>query len=428
VKWVKLNFLRVTVFLFPSDNLMHGLSFIFQLQSGDGQPEGPHYLRTIWCMALFAWFTILSCSQDSRTPMPEIEYTGMEPSVITKLQTLKGAVEVSPDSAQLWGRLASNLYIHDLKRESIACFEKALALDPAEFRWLYYGAIARTEMDYDDATDWYERSRKLRPDYVPMLARLAQTYFHKGNLQKATKLFNQVIAEDAHFTQAYIGLAQIAVQQGRLDDAKHCLVKAIALNPQQREAHALLSDVHRRLGKLDSSEIELAVARSLPAKTGIPDPIFSELVSEGVSSFWYRFRGSNHLANRRYDQAVQEFRKALQARPDAEAYNNLGFALQHQNKYDEAAEFHRKAIALDSTYAEAYNNLGVVLYKQGAQSDAIDMVRTGLQYDPELRDAYLNLGTFLKSAGRRQEAIDAFRQGRKRDPHNMVFLQDTSNA
>jgi Flp pilus assembly protein TadD len=115
---------------------------------------------------------------------------------------------------------------------------------------------------------------------------------------------------------------------------------------------------------------------------------------------------------------VQELQLALTARPDAEAHNNLGMALQYQKNYTAAAGHYRQALALNPGYVEALNNLSVALFETGQIEEATAQVQKAVQLDSTLPDAYLNLGTFYKRTGRTGEAKDAFRQGISHAPND----------
>ena len=352
---------------------------------------------------------------------PDLNFAGMEKPVIEKINKLQDELKKDPNSSKLWGKLAVNLYIHELIRESIPLFEHAASLDPDEFRWPYYCAIARTKLDDKTALEWFERSQNLKPKYAPLYIRLGQAHFVNGDLKQARLAYNSAIDADPDLIKSYLGLSQISVQENALEYAKEYLTKAIKIKPNNKEAHALLANLYRRLQDVDSAERELLISKKLPGKTDLSDPIHAEMISEGVSSFWCRTRGVNYLSRGLYEKALDEFRNALQAKTDVVDANNMGIALQYLRRYKEAENFHRAAIALDSTYFKAYNNLGIVLYMRGELEEAITSVQKAIRINPEFPDGYLNLGKFLRDSGRRKEAIQAFRQGREYDPENMQF-------
>lgn len=68
--------------------------------------------------------------------------------------------------------------------------------------------------------------------------------------------------------------------------------------------------------------------------------------------------GSLLASQRRFEDAVAEFRKAIDVRPDhSETHNNLGVVLKALGRVDEAIAAFRKAVAIDPTNAAAKQNL-----------------------------------------------------------------------
>jgi tetratricopeptide (TPR) repeat protein len=111
------------------------------------------------------------------------------------------------------------------------------------------------------------------------------------------------------------------------------------------------------------------------------------------------------------DQAISQYRQALQFKPDyVEAHNNLGIALQLQGKIDEAIEHFRQAIQIDPGYVEAYYNMGITFRAQGNLDQAINCYRQALKLKPNHFEAHNNLGNALQSWGKLDEAIKHFRQ------------------
>ena len=63
-------------------------------------------------------------------------------------------------------------------------------------------------------------------------------------------------------------------------------------------------------------------------------------------------------ARKQYDQAIRHYRKALEAKPDYPvALNNLGHALERQQKKEEAAKAYARTLALDAGNAIARRRL-----------------------------------------------------------------------
>lgn len=76
--------------------------------------------------------------------------------------------------------------------------------------------------------------------------------------------------------------------------------------------------------------------------------------------------GSAESQNANGGEAVRLLEQCLRIDPlDADAYNNLGLALETQERCDEALQSYDRAIALQAGRPEAYINKGLALQKRG---------------------------------------------------------------
>ncbi|HEY8354497.1 MAG TPA: tetratricopeptide repeat protein [Methylophilaceae bacterium] len=118
-----------------------------------------------------------------------------------------------------------------------------------------------------------------------------------------------------------------------------------------------------------------------------------------------------------FAQAETAARHLLQQYPGTFfLYNALGVALENQQKFSEAEQVYRQAIAIDSRVAEIHFNLGVVLGQLGRNEEAIASYRKAVMLRPNLAPAYFNLGFALQQAGRLDEAVAAYRRATQIEP------------
>lgn len=355
--------------------------------------------------------------------MPEFSLEHAEAPVAAKLQTLRQAVVENPHSSEAWGKLAMNLDVHDLQAPAIHCYQQAASLDKSAFRWPYYCAIAMQASGSPNALAWFDRSLALRPDYVPLLILYGRALHDAGEPERAVQMFRQALALDSTAAHARLGLAQLALARGEPENSREHAVQALAGNPRFREAYGLLAELYRRDGDHERAEQHLRLARRLPAVTPLDDSLYVLLAQEGVSSRWYQSRGRAYLERGMPAQAAEQFRLALEIKPDAEAHNNLGVALQAQGHYEAAVAQHRQAIALNPKVAEAHNNLATALLELGRTEEALTPARAALALQPDLAAAHLNLGTGHWRAGHLDSAIAAFRTGLQRAPEEPRLAQ-----
>jgi len=91
----------------------------------------------------------------------------------------------------------------------------------------------------------------------------------------------------------------------------------------------------------------------------------------------------------------------------AVAWATLGTIRLQQNKYDEGAEFLRKALNLDSHLVGARISLGQVYALQGKKDQAREMFRQALRFDPANHNARLDLAQLESQAGNYQASLEA---------------------
>ncbi|MEH2057462.1 MAG: tetratricopeptide repeat protein [Nostoc sp.] len=126
-----------------------------------------------------------------------------------------------------------------------------------------------------------------------------------------------------------------------------------------------------------------------------------------------------------------------------ETYNNLGYTLEQEGKFDEAVTCYQKALELQPNCLEADVNLGNALNAQGKLSKdqqthyadlnqklglyrtragdfkrAINYYRQAIALSPDLPEVYYNLGKILQEQGQWSEAIASYHQALKLNPQN----------
>src|SRR5262249_11851199 len=107
----------------------------------------------------------------------------------------------------------------------------------------------------------------------------------------------------------------------------------------------------------------------------------------------YSDLGNALYHQKKLDEAVEACPQAIELRADyADAHFNLGNALHEQKKPGEAEKAFRKAIALKPDFAGAYNNLGLALRQQKKLGEAVKAYRRAIKFQPDFPEAYYNMG------------------------------------
>ena len=122
--------------------------------------------------------------------------------------------------------------------------------------------------------------------------------------------------------------------------------------------------------------------------------------------------GAYHMLGRD-DDAAAALQRALEIRPDADTYTNLGTIRFYQGRYPDAVVSFEKAVALGANRYERWGNLGdAYRWAPGhaekakqAYQQAIQLVREEIVKAPEQSDLRGNLAMYLAKSGATESAI-----------------------
>ena len=99
--------------------------------------------------------------------------------------------------------------------------------------------------------------------------------------------------------------------------------------------------------------------------------------------------GSIYLSKKLFDQAILQFRYALQVwkNEDFEGlstiYNTIGFTYAETQQYELAIYYYKEALKNDSNYTVALNNLGYAYEKQKMINEALITYKTVIEQEPD---------------------------------------------
>jgi tetratricopeptide (TPR) repeat protein len=132
----------------------------------------------------------------------------------------------------------------------------------------------------------------------------------------------------------------------------------------------------------------------------------------------------------RSDDAANAYKQAIELKPNAAYYNNLGGILGRAGKIDDAMAAFKKSAELDpQNAAQAYRNGGITLYNVGKMKDAVEPLKKATELDPKNAQAWYLLGAALvgsmdyKKVGDKMEVIvqpgtvEAYQKAVELDPN-----------
>jgi len=214
-------------------------------------------------------------------------------------------------------------------------------------------------------------------------------------------LFGHAVAVGHESSIAYTNLGKVAADQGRQDEAREYLKKALDLDPSYSNAVNDLGTLAVEQKRYDEAEAYLK--RAL------------ELDSKNVEALYNR--GLVAKEQKRYDDARSYFTRAVELEPTYfKAYNNLGVIALEQNRLDEAAAYLKKALELKPDHANSMTNLGKIEMDQKRYDEAVAILKKAIAVDPKCVPAMHNIGLCLMNQGQYEEAQQYFRKALETDP------------
>ncbi|HYX30791.1 MAG TPA: tetratricopeptide repeat protein [Pyrinomonadaceae bacterium] len=324
--------------------------------------------------------------------------------------------------SEAFGGMGELYHAYSLFSPAAECYRNASLLTPKEFRWVYLlGLVQQHAGRVNDAIINFRIARTIRPDYPAVSVNLGNVFLELNRLAEAESSFREALAIEKNNAAAHYGLGQIALSKRNYKDAVDHFEAALAQLPDANRIHYSLAMAYRGLGDLEKARTHLA--QRGPVGVKVADPLLDELRELIKSERVHLIRGKLALGAQRYDEAADEFRKAVTANPNSvSAHLNLGTTLTQTGELRAAAAEFETVLRIDSRNTLAHFNLAVLLTNRNEHEQAIAHLRSILTVEPNDRGARMFLAQELKKSARFAEASAEFSLLVQADPNNEEAL------
>jgi cellulose synthase operon protein C len=239
---------------------------------------------------------------------------------------------------------------HGKLAEAQMCFAKLSASSNPYLRAEGLWGIER----FDDANTQFRDLIKQFPKNADYRVRWGHLFFERFNNEEAHNLFEEALKIDKDNAQAYLGIAEVETE-GFSENAVVAAQKAADLDPKLYQAHEQLA----YLALEDSNEetaakqADLALSISGEALDAMAIHLALDYLHDKNDSPWadrilkinpaygeaFSTAGHFYVINRRYDEAIRVYRKALELNPRLwEARAQLGVNLMRLGDDTEARQ------------------------------------------------------------------------------------------
>jgi protein O-GlcNAc transferase len=267
--------------------------------------------------------------------------------------------------------------------------------------------------DLDASAVEYSAIARQFPDAAEAYYGLGRISVARGQIEAAAEYFRKACDLFPSYGAAHYALAQAERQLGRSAEAAQQLALAEKHKTLVPPVNDPLRDELRELDQSAPSHLERGV--QLEQAGRLPDAIaeheralqFDPTLVQAHVNLIALYGRSGQPA-----KAEEHYRAVLKLNPEQfpKAHYDYGVLLMQNRRYAEAEQAFRRAIQADPSYAEAHNNLGVLLERQGRLAEAASEFQKALQIQPSYRQAHFNLGRIWVNQGRYPEAIGEFQK------------------
>jgi tetratricopeptide (TPR) repeat protein len=257
---------------------------------------------------------------------------------------------------------------HGKRKETQACFSALTRASDAFNRAEGYWGLGQ----YDEANEEFRAAVKDQPKSAIVRVEWGRMFLEHYQPGDAAKLFEEALEIDPNAAPAYLGMARVAAQ-GFDKKAVQFANEAIHHDPKYAEAHEFLAYLALEDGKTDLAAAEAHEALGLSGES-------LDGMAVLASIDWLNGAGLDGKPQSEWIGRILQVNPAY-----GEAYATGAHFFEINRRYDEAISWYRKALELNPTLWRARSQLGVNLMRLGMEAEARQQLERC--YQAHYRDA-----------------------------------------
>jgi len=274
------------------------------------------------------------------------------------------------------------------------------------------GRVYVEQGNYSAAISTYQQMGQLGPDAKKRAQMLMiDAYRQSHNLDEAISVTQKALAETPKDQSLTITLAMLYGEKGDADSATKLLTPLLQGTDADQEIYLDLAQVQERGRKYDEAAQSASKALELANKP-----------SDKVTAYF--MMGAISERQKHYDQAEDQFRKALAIDPDnAAVLNYYGYMLADRGlRLPEATAMIQQAVSQEPANGAYLDSLGWAFYKQNKLTEAEEYLRKAVARENDdptilghLGDVYLKLGQNDQAAETYERALTEWQKASPAD-------------
>jgi tetratricopeptide (TPR) repeat protein len=225
-----------------------------------------------------------------------------------------------------------------------------------------------------------------------------ENLIREGMMDKALDVFNQILCDDSQNFRAYNNLGLLAWYAGEDQLAWEHFTKSIEINPLYMDALINAFDASLKLKKIDDFRVYLDKVFEIDPQNKEAGKLLTQIIErsdsiydvnnyDSIDEVQNHLLDAEHLLNEgKIDDATLLFLEAIEKKPDDfAAYNGLGIIANGRKMFKDADRLFNTAVELNPLNEDSLLNLWDNSLVLGNQETVIDRLQTAIQVDPGLK-------------------------------------------
>lgn len=272
-------------------------------------------------------------------------------------------------------------------------------------------ALERGQLD--TAQQFFDQS--LRQDSDELVYSLAEELYALGFLDESRRAYQQLLAKYPEEDELRTALADIAIEDGDIDDAQNYLAQIQPDSDSYLRALLVKADIYQSEGLSEAAEHSLLQAEKLA-----PD---EDIIQFALAEFYF--------ANQAYQKAISRYRALLlngkreMSRVDLVA--RIGVAYAQIGQYDHAIgyleQIKPELMTLDTRF-----QLAILYQETHRENEAIRLFNDILDVDPKYTSVYPLLGQAYTQVHQLEDAYRTYQAGLAQDETNVLLYRLAGQA
>lgn len=320
-----------------------------------------------------------------------------------------------------YGEMGMLYHAFDLHRAALACYKRAVELEPTTHRWTYYLAASNRALgQVQPAMSHYRRSLELKGDHVPSMVHLGYLLVESDRPQDSGPLFAKALTLRPRSAAAWMGKGRFHHAVGEYGAALDALQEALKLAPSANAIHGYLAQAYRAAGMREQAEMHFEQrGERLP---GLIDPLLVAVQDVAQPDRQLREKSRRAVAEGDLEQAHAYLAEAVAMNETDPLLNfNLGEVTRSLGRAQQAEEIFERVLRYGPTQSLRVKTLVHLATLKGAKGElepAFHHLSTANELDANNQTVNFYLADVARLTGHFDEAFDAYQFLVEQAPNN----------